>query len=72
MMRVKRRIWLAGQFVFGQLVGVTCLGFFAGKFSCGLEVTLARQNQWSEFMTDTYERFPKRRTNDCLFWNPER
>lgn len=33
MMRVKRRIWLAGQFVFGLLVGVTCLGaFFAASF----------------------------------------
>ena len=33
MMRVKRRIWLAGQFVFGLLAGVTCLGaFFVASF----------------------------------------
>ena len=34
MMRVKRRIWLAGQFVFGLLAGVTCSGsLLCGKFS---------------------------------------
>ena len=68
MMRVKRRIWLAGQFVFGQLVGVTCLGaFFAASF-LWIGKDVVRQNQWSEFMTDTYERFPEiYGQNDRLF-----
>ena len=33
MMRVKRRIWAGGQFVFGQLVEHGLGAFFAGKFS---------------------------------------
>lgn len=68
MMRATRRIWLAGQFVFGLLVGVTCLGaFFAASF-LWIGKDVVRQNQWSEFMTDIYERFPEiYGQNDRLF-----
>lgn len=68
MMRATRRIWLAGQFLFGLLAGVTCLGsFFAASF-LWIGRGAVWQNQWSGFMTDIYERFPEiYGQNDRLF-----